>query len=47
MYLNHSETSFYHYVLNGLHGEENDLDHQHSPDIMFTSFTKKSGRSAG
>lgn len=31
----------------GLHGEENDLDHQHSPDNNVYIFTKKSGRSAG
>lgn len=48
MYLNYSETSFYHLLLlNGLHGEEIDLDHQHSPDNNVYIFTKKSGRSAG
>lgn len=42
MYLNHSETSFYHLLLlNGLHGEENDLDHQHTPDNNVYIFYQK------
>lgn len=42
MYLNHSETFFYHLLLlNGLHGEENDLDHQHIPDNNVYIFYQK------
>lgn len=42
MYLNHSEASFYHLLLlNGLHGEENDLDHQHTPDNNVYIFYQK------